>query len=161
MLKPAILYKYEIEKKSKELFYTDDYMYYIGYPWYRVISIPETSEDGFIAFASVDKDDNVVGYIAFKHNRIDNCADHFGLISFDKGNPILIRDLKAVVDMIMNKLKVHRMEWRCIEGNPVARHYEKFCKKHGGNILRLHDCLKDLSGKYHDVFIYEIIFPDN
>jgi hypothetical protein len=44
-----------------------------------------------------------------------------------------------------------------IGGNPVKRHYDKFCAKHNGNRVVLHDVCKDENGNYRDEYIYEII----
>ena len=44
-----------------------------------------------------------------------------------------------------------------VGGNPIKKHYDKFCKKYDGNILKLKDVFKDRNGKYHDDYIYEII----
>lgn len=43
-------------------------------------------------------------------------------------------------------------------GNPVEKHYDKFCQKYHGEKLILKDVLKDRYGKYHNDVIYEIIF---
>lgn len=44
-----------------------------------------------------------------------------------------------------------------IGGNPVEKHYDKFCKKFNGKKLVLTDAVKDRQGKYHEDVIYEII----
>ena len=41
--------------------------------------------------------------------------------------------------------------------NPVKKHYDKFCSKHGGNVVVLHDACKDPNGKYVNAYIYEIV----
>ena len=45
-----------------------------------------------------------------------------------------------------------------VGGNPVEKHYDKFCKKYHGKKFVLTDAIKDRYGKYHDDIIYEIIF---
>ena len=45
-----------------------------------------------------------------------------------------------------------------VGGNPVEKHYDKFCKKYHGKKFVLTDAIKDRCGKYHDDIIYEIIF---
>ncbi len=44
-----------------------------------------------------------------------------------------------------------------VGGNPVEKHYDKFCKKHGGNKHILKDSIRDMNGNYRDDIIYEII----
>ena len=45
-----------------------------------------------------------------------------------------------------------------VGGNPVEKHYDKFCKKYNGKKFILTDAVKDKYGKYHNDVIYEIIF---
>ena len=154
MLKPAILYKNKIlELFAKEL-YTEDYFYYNGYDCGSCLPTIEPREDVY-TYACVDKSDNVIGYLTYRIYSLTDTVCDFGLYSFDKGNPILgvdvLRKLKELIS------KYHKVEWRVIEGNPVKRHYDKFCKKYNGNIIHLHDTSKDLDGRFRDSFIYEII----
>lgn len=84
-------------------------------------------------------------------------AYRFGLMSFDKGNPLIGRALFEIMENLINKLKLHRIEWGMVSGNPVERHYDKFCEKYNGRKIVLRDTLKDRLGEYHDSIIYEII----
>ena len=45
-----------------------------------------------------------------------------------------------------------------IDGNPVEKHYDKFRQKYHGKKYVLTDVFKDRCGKYHNEFIYEIVF---
>jgi hypothetical protein len=53
--------------------------------------------------------------------------------------------------------RYRRIEWRMIGGNPVKKHYDWFCKKHGGNCVKLNQVTRDEAGNYRDVYIYEIV----
>ena len=44
-----------------------------------------------------------------------------------------------------------------IGGNSVQKHYDKFCDKHNGHRVCLHQVTKDIHGQYHDEYIYEIL----
>ena len=157
MLKPAAIYKQEIERKSQELYYTEDYFYYMGYLGNERIIVAEDPGETLFQFASVDKNGNVIGYISFRYDRADSVARNFGWISFDKGNVIVVKDLYELLDMLQNKWKVHRIEWQVIDPNPVKKHYDQYCLEHGGYIHHFHDVVKDLEGNYHDAYSYEII----
>ena len=84
-----------------------------------------------------------------------DCVSNFGLYSFDKGNVVVGIDLFKEMERLVNRY--HRVEWRMIGGNPVKKHYDRFCAKHGGNVVVLHDVVKDLEGNYLDEYIYEIV----
>ena len=158
MIKPAIIYKDQITKKMQERFYTDDMMYETGCTENWLPTICECPDSSTYQFAVVDKSDNCIGFINFKVNWYARSAHNFGIISFDKGNVLMGKALKEVMDMIINEFKVHRIEWGMIGGNPVEKHYDKFCKEHNGNKYILHDCIKDRQGNYRDSIIYEILF---
>jgi hypothetical protein len=153
MLVPAILYKEEIEKEFAKVLYTKDYFYYSGYA--HCNSLTEIrAEDNNYQYAIVDNE-KLIGYLAYRINTSGTCAYNFELYSFDMGNCIVGKDLFEKMEELVSKY--HRVEWRMIGGNPVQKHYDRFCKKHGGNCVVLHDVTKDDSGNYHDEYIYEIV----
>ena len=76
-------------------------------------------------------------------------------LSFDRGNPVVGEELFNKMEELTKKLR--KIEWRMVGGNPVEKHYDKFCKKHGGNKHILKDSIRDLNGNYRDDIIYEII----
>ena len=78
-----------------------------------------------------------------------------GKIANDRGNPIIGKVLFEKMEELVSTM--HRVEWRMIGGNPVERHYDRFCAKYGGAKYILHDSVRDKNGKYHDNVVYEII----
>lgn len=84
-----------------------------------------------------------------------NIKDIPGLVSFDRGNPIIGNDLYKKLEELVSRF--HRIEWRMVGGNPVEKHYDKFCKLHNGKKHILKDSIRDKSGNYHDDIIYEIV----
>ena len=105
-------------------------------------------------WAIMDKD-KVIGYFSYRIEPYSDSISSFGLYSFDKGNPIIgISVFKKLEELIQTH---HRLEWRVISGNPVIKHYNRFCKRHSGNTFILHDVCKDNYGVYHDEYVYEII----
>lgn len=152
MLKPAILYKDQLEKMFTEIIYTKDYYYYNGYAYEH--ELPKITLDfGLYQYAILDGED-VVGFLAY---RIDNSTDsvfNFGLISFQKGN------LTVVSDVLHEFKKLNRMhrriEWRCVGSNPVRFFYDKLCERYKGNRLTLHDACATPYGTRTNCYIYEI-----
>ena len=135
MLVPAILHKDEIIKNFKESYYTTDMLYETGCleQWYP--NIKEIPSEG-------------VDYYCSK-------VYNFGLMSFERGNPIVGRDLFNKLEELVHRF--HRIEWRMVGGNPVEKHYDKFCEKYNGNKHFLKDAIRDRDGNYHDDIIYEIV----
>lgn len=154
MLKPALLYRDEIIQKFTECLYTVDYYYYSG--WNCGSSLPEIKpEENLYQYAFVDKDDNVIGFLTYRIYDYSDTAQEFGLFSFDRGNPIIGIDLFKKLEELV--ARHHRVEWQVIEGNPVKKHYDKFCKKHNGYIHHYHGTIKSIEGKYVDSYVYEIV----
>lgn len=157
MLVPAITRRDEIFEAASELYYTEDYFYYIGDPACYPIKINDTSELGEYTFASVDKKGKLVGYIAYRVDFYIGCAYDFGLISFDKGNLTLAKDLEIVMKDIMENPAIRRVEWKAVVPNPVIKSYRRFCKKYHGTEFEFHDCTRDSHGKWHNEIIFEIM----
>jgi hypothetical protein len=152
VLVPALTMKEEINKAFYEILYTEDFFYYAGYAHCHELSEIKP-KDNVYQYAIVDEHRKLLGYFAYTIQ--DDAVSNFGLISFDKGNIIVGRDITQKLEELVKTYR--RMEWRMIGGNPVKRSYDRFYKKHGGNCVCLHDVCKDLQGNYRDEYIYEIV----
>lgn len=154
MLKAAQLYRDEIQKKYYECWYDLSYQYY-GDGGHYEFNIPDNNTEWHM-FASVT-DGRVIGVINYHVDFGTRSASHFGAVSFERGNPVYARDLYQAISDIFDKYKLNRIEWRCIDGNPVLKSYRKFCKECGGQEFRLRQCIKTMDGQVRDSFIFEII----
>lgn len=154
MLVPAILYKDEIEKEFKKLYYTKEMFLETGSleNWCPDI---ENSKEGWDNQFAIVYYNELIGYLSYTVDYYIDKAYNFALISFDKINPIIGKDLYNELERLIKRH--HRIEWRMVGGNPVERHYDKFCKEHNGNKYVFKDALKDRDGNYHDDILYEII----
>lgn len=155
MLVPAILYKNQIEKEFQKLYYTKDMFYYTGClaQWYP--NIKELPSDREFDYAIINNDGKLIGYLSYRADYYCSKAYDFGLVSFDRGNPIVGKDLYEKLEELVSRF--HRIEWRMIGGNKVEKHYDKFCKLHNGQKHILKDSIRDQNGNYHDDIIYEIV----
>ena len=158
MLKPAILYEKELTELFKTILYTDDYFYYCGYG--HCHSIPEFKVcDNYYNLAIVDDDnDHVVGYLSYYIDSGTDGVERFGLISFDKGNMTVISDTKKRFEELVKTHK--RVEWRCVEGNPVLPVYDKMVQRYNGYKHTLHKATLANDGTIRDCYIYEIVKPE-
>nr|DAZ59954.1 MAG TPA: acetyltransferase [Caudoviricetes sp.] len=120
-------------------------------------NIQEETESGRFQYAIVNSDGKLLGYLDYHIDWYSSCASRFGLISFDRGNLIVGKDLYSELNKLIYEYKLHRIEWRMIGGNPVEKHYDKFCEKYNGTKHILKDAIKDKFGNYHNDIIYEII----
>lgn len=154
MLVPAILFKDQIMVEFAKIYYTEDMMYLTGCLEQWCPDIPAIPEEGKFDFAIVSND-KLVGYLSYYVDYYCSKAYNFGLLSFDRGNPVVGEELFNEMEKLTKRF--HRIEWRMLSGNPVEKHYDKFCKKYGGDKHILKDSVRDSCGNYHDDIIYEII----
>lgn len=154
MLVPAILYKEDIIKEFQKLYYTDDMLFETGCLEQWCPNISDMPKEGRFDYA-ITNENKLIGYLSYQIDYYTSKAYNFGLMSFDRGNPIIGKDLFEKLKELVSTM--HRVEWRMVGGNPVEKHYDKFCKKYNGNKHILKDSIKDKNGKYRDDIIYEIV----
>lgn len=161
MLKPAILYRGELENKFMEVFYDLKFQYYTHGTLNQIPEIPDNNEKSH-CFASVDENNNVLGYISYGVDWEAMTAYCFGAISFTPaGNILFAYDLIQVVDNIFMKFNFNRIEWWAYADNPAIRGYDALIKRYGGiRAGYLKQNVKLLDGKLHDTIIYEILRED-
>ena len=152
MLKPAVLYKEELERKFAECLYSEEYFLYAGYATCNELPKIEAKDNSY-QWAAVDGE-GVVGYFAYQIQPETDTALNFGLYSFDKGNPVVGLDVYGKMKELI--LGHRRIEWRMIGGNPAKTAYDKLCGRYGGNCVRLHQVTRDAAGVWRDEYIYEI-----
>lgn len=154
MLVPAILYKEEIIENMRKYFYTNDMLYETGCMENWVPNIVDCPDGSTFQFAIVHND-ILIGYLGYVVDWYASKAYNFGLFSFDRGNPIVGKDVFNKLEELVNKF--HRIEWRMVGGNPAERGYDNFLKRHNGNKHVLKDAIRDRDGNYRNDIIYEII----
>lgn len=157
MLVPAILYKDKIYENLLKYSYTEDMILYSGWLGNSIPNIQEETDSGLHQYAIIDND-RLIGYFTYQINWYSSCARNFGLFSFDRHNGTIGRDVYRELKRIINDYHIHRIEWRMVGGNPVEKHYDRFCRKYHGSKFVLTDVIKDRCGKYRNDVIYEIIF---
>ena len=155
MIKPAILFKEQITMEFNKYFYTQDMFYETGCIEGWVPEIEEHPNGNKYQWAIVDSNDKLIGFISYYIDRYTDSVNNFGLLSFDRGNVIIGKEVYNLLEDLASKH--HRVEWRAIGGNPANKAYEKFCKKHNGTKHILKDACRDADGIYHDDIIYEIV----
>lgn len=156
MLKPAQLYREELQKKYVECWYKPENQYYSGWTGMQIPDLPDNCYDTH-DFVSVDKDNNVIGYISYRVSWITMSADNFGIISF--GNSVeFAKDVYKAICDLFEKHNMNRVSWSAFIENPAVKGYRNFIKKHGGRECAYHrQVAKLLDGKFHDDVEFEIL----
>lgn len=160
MLKPASVYKDEIQTEFKRLQYSEDMFYASGDMSSWVPEIDDAPNGYNFQYAVVDNNGELKGYIGFILDWYARNAHSFGIVSFDKNSLYTAESLNKILDMLISEWNVHRIEWRMISGNPAQKAYDRFMKKYNGKCYILKDTVRDYKGNYHDDHIYEIVFDN-
>ncbi len=154
MLVPAILHKEQIQKEFQKKYYTTDMMYESGCLGNFGPDIKDYPEEYEFQYAIISGD-RLIGYLGYYIDWYIDKAYNFGLMSFDKGNPVIGKDVFTELERLVKAH--HRVEWRMVGGNPAERGYDHFVQKHNGKKHILKDAIRDTDGNYHDDIIYEIV----
>lgn len=157
MLKPAQLYEDRLQKENIKSWYRPENIYWNGGPGGCTLDLPDDNYDRH-CFVSVDKDDNIIGYIRYAVDWSAMSANNFGIISFRKNSLGFGKDVFRVVCDLFEVYHMNRIQWLAYEDNPTIKAYRNFIKKHGGRecghyrqAVRLQD------GKLHDSVSFEIL----
>lgn len=157
MLKPAQLYKERLNKEFIKTWYNPYYMYYSGYTGTGILDIPDNNIETH-NFVSLDKNDKIIGYMAYSIDWASMQADKFGIISFDPENIVFARGIyQAIVDLF-EKYHMNRISWLAYVENPATKAYRNFIKNHGGKECGYYREVGKLQdGKLHDAVRFEIL----
>jgi hypothetical protein len=118
MLKPALLYKEEIQREISNYIYNEDMFLYTGSLGFYAPNF-ENNDDGTLYQYAIVNDEKVIGYFAYHVDWYTSCANNFGLFSFDRGDKTVGIDVYREIRKLICSYKIHRVEWRMISGNPV------------------------------------------
>lgn len=157
MLKPAQLYRDQLQEENIKSWYKPENIFWHGGTAEYTLELPDNNGDAH-CFVSVDKNDNVLGYISYDIDWQAKSAYQWGIISFGKRNIEFARDLYQAICDCFEVYHLNRIGWHCYADNPAIRGYRNFIKKHGGcecGYRRQYIMLKD--GLLHDSVEFEIL----
>lgn len=157
MLKAAQLYSEKLQEESIKSWYKPENIFWSSGAGDGPIEIQEDNYNVH-QFVSLDKDENVVGYIAYCVDWAAMSADRFGIISFRKGNIEFAKDVYKVICDLFEVYHMNRISWCAFVDNPAIRGYRNFIKRHGGRECAYHRQITRLQdGKLHDSVEFEIL----
>lgn len=157
MLKPAILYADVLKTKLRETWFVDKYKYYNFASYFSDTDVA-TDNWQYQQFVSVDKDNNVLGYISYQIGRQANFVDEFGIIAFVDNSITFGKDLHQAILDIFFKFNYNKISFQVVIGNPIERYYDKFVENYDGRIVGIkHDECKLYDGNLYDIKLYEVM----
>ena len=158
LLKPAILYKDEIERKYCEYFYSREMYQVMGCVTSAIPQIKASGNDpGFRQFAIVDLEGNCIGYLHYTIYFDRRLVDAFELLGFES-TPLIG---KALYDELYRLSHIyHLVTFGAVGSNPVIKHYMHACKKLKGSYVVERDVIMDNECNLDDYYRFQILNPD-
>lgn len=162
MLKHAIQYKDELSKLYLNAICDDYFKWYAGSDYHDYELCIESNDFNIVQRVSVDKNDNIIGFMSCCVNRVSGRAYNFGILNFTKQlSTTFSKDVLCFIKDLKTNLNITKMEFLAYKGSPAELVYNKFISKHGGRIVGVKRATSKLSdGKYYDGVIYEIMRED-
>lgn len=156
MLRPAQLYQSEINSNHILHWYDPKYKFARCDPWSNALEFPDDNMNQH-CFASVSNKDRVLGFIGYNIDWVAQTVSDVFAESYDIGNQIFLHDLFTAITDIFEKYHLDRLEWSCIVGNPVLKHYRKFCKSwHGREVGTFKNRVVLSDGNVYDQVYFEV-----
>lgn len=118
MLKPAQAYKDRLYEEYINTWYKPENIFYTGWTGDSMPELPDNNYDSH-HFVSVDKNDNLIGYISYSVDWIAMSTDRFGIISFDKGNILFAKDVYKAICDLFEVYHMNRISWCAYADNPA------------------------------------------
>lgn len=157
MLDVAINHIDELKKKFNSIWFQEKYKFYNYDMWFNNVEVDDNTWNRH-QFVSVDKDGEIIGYIAYKVERQTHNASKLAIINFTDNKIVFGRDLKQVLVDIFEKFKFNKLSFSVVIGNPIEKSYDKMVKKYGGRIVGVAaNETKLYDNEYYPVKYYEIL----
>jgi len=135
ILKIAYPYQEKLNKLWQSIIFQDKYKYYNdSIFWSYKVSLSEDSWNT-MQMVSVDKDDDIVGYLCAYIDRQCNKVSGIAAINFYDLNITFSKDFYIFLSELFTKYMFNKIEWKVVVGNPAEKMYDKIVSKYGGNII--------------------------
>ena len=155
MLRPAQLYKDELNKELIARWYDPRYQHYFAGAR-EELQLPNNAY-WQQHFACIDQHGVLTGYFCYKFNEIDKSLGNFGLIGFKHNNMDFIKEVIKHILYMFETGQVQRAEIWAIADNRVCSLYRRFAKQYGGvQVAHLHRTTY-YNGQYHDTIVWEYL----
>lgn len=155
MLKSALLYKDGLTNRFSEILLDEKYKYYLMYN----NSVLEILQDQTVQhqFVSVDKNNEVIGYISYGVNMACHYAQNLEIINFSNNKMLFGNDLKQAIKDMFEKHNYTKLCFSAIVDNPKTKTYKKLVEKYGGRIVGTYkNDVKLFTGEICDIIAFEI-----
>lgn len=161
MLKLAYPYKDQLKVKFMETMFNEKYKYYHSSNFCDYELKLSDSSWTNLDFISVDKHDNILGFLGATIHRGDDMITSLQAINFYDLNYAFSKDFHQFITDLFDKFKFRKMVFNVVIGNPAEKMYDKYIKKYNGRVVGIKiKEVKLYDGDFYDQKIYEIFRDD-
>lgn len=157
MLKRAILFREQINREMSRVCDDPRCRFYTFRYWDMNVTIDNDNWSRH-QFASVDKNDNVMGYISSNVDQKAHFISQISMIRFmDNKYTAFALDIKNFFLLMFNDYKYRKACFTLLVGSPHEKMYDRFMEKYGGRVVGIfkeHTALPN--GQICDEKSYEI-----
>ena len=157
MIAPAQKYQDKLKEKFIDTWYDPKYKYYRAsvYSQYDELPVNTWSSHNFV---SLDKENNILGYITYDVDRAACIAHNLCIISFTEGTITFGKDLMQIINDVFYKYDFSCLTFKVVVGNPIEKTYDKLVAKYGGSIVGTYKSYVRLDDNLlYDLKLYQIL----
>jgi hypothetical protein len=157
LLKLALPYKKQLEDMYMEVAFKDKYKYLESSRFIDYGFDLEDSSWSQLDFVSVDKHNNIIGFLSAKLNRNNDSVSNLNVVNFHEINITFSKDFRQFLDDLFFKFNFRKINFGVVVGNPAEKMYDKYVQKYNGRVVGVKkDDVILYDNKYYDFKLYEI-----
>lgn len=158
MIAPAQLYESQLQVLFIKTFQNDRYKFYHAgsfHDKYTSLTSTWNAEE----YVVLDPEENIIGYIKYRHDRETRAVYGLHAISFSDENSLtFVRELYKMIIDLMYKYNHSKLSFEVVVGNPTESSYDHLVDLLGGRIVGIKKneiILKD--NNLYDFKLYEVL----
>lgn len=160
MLDLALNHEEELKKKFRGIWFSEKYKFWTCANYYEERALKENTWDGH-QFVSLDNNGDVIGYIGYEIDRVNDLVDGLSIINFTENKIIFGIDVGNALIDIFEKFHFRKINFCVVIGNPIEKTYDRMTEKYHGKVVGIQrKQVRLFDGKYYDMKMYEILLSD-
>jgi hypothetical protein len=157
MLKLAKLYENQLQTLFNNIVFEDKYKFYNASNYYNYNLEFANDSWNHIDLVSIDKNDNIRGFLSAKVDRCNESVSSLRVINFCGLNYTFSKDFHQFLQELFTKYNFRKITFSVVVGNPAEKMYDKYINRYGGRIVGTYkDDIRLYDGNYYDFKVYEI-----
>lgn len=156
MLKPAFLFRDELNQEYQKYLYSDRFKYLVEDVWDYEIPVDQSDAER-LQFVSLSPTNQILAYFSAEINRRLYKVDSLEVIIFTQ-NLTSSRDFRQFITDLTGKFGFRKVSFEAFVGSPGESVYDRHLSTFGARVVGIKKQEVRLSdGKLYDLKLYEII----